>query len=27
MAQEQPQAVNAALAKWLAGRLPTLWRV
>jgi len=25
MAQEQPTAVNAALAKWLATQLPTLW--
>ncbi len=25
MAQEQPVAVNAALAKWLAAQLPTLW--
>ena len=26
MAQEQPVAVNAAIAKWLASRLPTYWR-
>jgi len=26
MAQEQPVAVNAALAKWLAARLPDYWR-
>jgi len=26
MAQEQPVAVNAALAKWLATRLPDYWR-
>jgi pimeloyl-ACP methyl ester carboxylesterase len=26
MAQEQPVAVNAALAKWLAGKLPDYWR-
>jgi len=26
MAQEQPAAVNAALAQWLARRLPSLWR-
>ena len=26
MAQEQPVAVNAALAKWLAARLPEYWR-
>jgi pimeloyl-ACP methyl ester carboxylesterase len=26
MAQEQPVAVNAALAKWLATRLPTYWK-
>ena len=25
MAQEQPVAVNAALAKWLAARLPDYW--
>jgi pimeloyl-ACP methyl ester carboxylesterase len=25
MAQEQPMAVNAALAKWLAAQLPDLW--
>ena len=25
MAQEQPVAVNAALAKWLAGKLPDYW--
>jgi pimeloyl-ACP methyl ester carboxylesterase len=25
MAQEKPQLVNAALAKWLAARFPTLW--
>ena len=25
MAQEQPLAVNAALAKWLAQQLPALW--
>jgi pimeloyl-ACP methyl ester carboxylesterase len=25
MAQEKPVAVNAALAKWLAGKLPALW--
>ncbi len=25
MAQEQPVAVNAALAKWLAARLPEVW--
>ena len=25
MAQEKPKAVNAALAKWLASRLPGLW--
>lgn len=27
MAQEQPVAVNAALAKWLADKLPALWPV
>ena len=26
MAQEQPVAVNAALAKWLAAKLPDYWR-
>jgi pimeloyl-ACP methyl ester carboxylesterase len=26
MAQEQPVAVNAALAKWLASKLPAYWR-
>jgi pimeloyl-ACP methyl ester carboxylesterase len=26
MAQEKPVAVNAALAKWLAVRLPDYWR-
>jgi hypothetical protein len=26
MAQEQPVAVNAALAKWLATKLPAYWR-
>jgi pimeloyl-ACP methyl ester carboxylesterase len=26
MAQEQPIAVNAALARWLAAKAPTLWR-
>ena len=26
MAQEQPVAVNAALAKWLATRLPDYWK-
>lgn len=26
MAQEQPEAVNAALARWLAVQLPQLWR-
>lgn len=26
MAQEKPVAVNAALAQWLAARLPTYWR-
>ena len=26
MAQEQPVAVNAALAKWLGGKLPDYWR-
>jgi hypothetical protein len=25
MAQEQPAAVNAALAKWLATKLPGYW--
>ena len=25
MAQEQPQAVNAALAQWLASALPDYW--
>jgi pimeloyl-ACP methyl ester carboxylesterase len=25
MAQEQPVAVNAALAKWLATKLPAYW--
>ena len=25
MAQEQPVAVNAALAKWLAAKLPDYW--
>jgi pimeloyl-ACP methyl ester carboxylesterase len=25
MAQEKPQAVNAALAKWLVTRLPDVW--
>ena len=25
MAQEKPAEVNAALAKWLAARLPDLW--
>lgn len=25
MAQEQPAAVNAALAKWLAAKLPEYW--
>jgi len=25
MAQEKPAAVNAALAKWLAVKLPALW--
>jgi pimeloyl-ACP methyl ester carboxylesterase len=25
MAQEKPRAVNAALAKWLATRLPEVW--
>ena len=25
MAQEKPTAVNAALAKWLATKLPELW--
>ena len=25
MAQEQPAAVNAALAKWLAAKFPELW--
>jgi pimeloyl-ACP methyl ester carboxylesterase len=25
MAQERPEAVNAALARWLAARLPELW--
>lgn len=25
MAQEKPRAVNAALAKWLAGQLPEIW--
>jgi hypothetical protein len=25
MAQEKPIAVNAALAKWLAARLPDYW--
>jgi pimeloyl-ACP methyl ester carboxylesterase len=27
MAQEQPVAVNAAIARWLAQRFPALWRV
>ncbi len=27
MAQEQPAAVNAALAQWLAKRFPQLWAV
>jgi pimeloyl-ACP methyl ester carboxylesterase len=27
MAQEKPAAVNAALARWLAARLPELWPV
>jgi pimeloyl-ACP methyl ester carboxylesterase len=27
MAQEQPVAVNAALAKWLAAKLPGYWKV
>jgi hypothetical protein len=27
MAQEQPVAVNAAIAKWLAARLPGYWSV
>jgi hypothetical protein len=27
MAQEQPVAVNAAMARWLAQRFPLLWRV
>ena len=27
MAQERPQAVNAALARWLAAQLPELWIV
>ncbi len=27
MAQEQPRAVNAALARWLGARFPQLWRV
>jgi pimeloyl-ACP methyl ester carboxylesterase len=26
MAQEQPVAVNAALAKWLAKKLPEYWK-
>jgi pimeloyl-ACP methyl ester carboxylesterase len=26
MAQEQPVAVNAALAKWLAKKLPEHWK-
>jgi len=26
MAQEQPVAVNAAIAKWLASRLPSYWQ-
>lgn len=26
MAQEQPAAVNAALAKWLAAKLPDYWK-
>jgi len=26
MAQEQPVAVNAALAKWLAVKLPDYWK-
>ena len=26
MAQEQPVAVNAALAKWLAAKLPDYWK-
>jgi pimeloyl-ACP methyl ester carboxylesterase len=26
MAQEQPVAVNAALAKWLATKLPDYWQ-
>jgi hypothetical protein len=27
MAQEEPAAVNAALAKWLATKLPGYWKV
>jgi pimeloyl-ACP methyl ester carboxylesterase len=27
MAQEQPVAVNAALAKWLAAKFPDYWMV
>jgi pimeloyl-ACP methyl ester carboxylesterase len=27
MAQEQPRAVNAALARWLGARFPQLWRI
>ena len=27
MAQEDPVAVNAALAKWIATKLPAVWRV
>jgi hypothetical protein len=27
MAQEKPQAVNAALARWLVSELPEVWPV
>jgi hypothetical protein len=27
MAQEQPAAVNAAIARWIATRLPDVWPV
>jgi len=27
MAQEEPVAVNAALARWLATQLPALWPI
>jgi soluble epoxide hydrolase/lipid-phosphate phosphatase len=27
MAQEKPESVNAAVARWLAIEFPTLWRI